>query len=280
MVCELMSTAAITPQQNAVRERHGGVWNTHAIRLIDEFSIKFVADQLHRVLWLTAAVTWACNSAIDNSEYSPAQWVHGRGLLLPYTLLDQTGRLSLHERVTRDRVFSERIAMMSGEERSITSLKYDRSSSVLARSRVQGSDPDRELFQATDVVYYWRGNDKAKREWTAHCHDPAAGIDLQHESLWLTPRTTTLKVQQRSCPTRPSIGAAATWPDARCASGTAGVAKEPQPVVPALDSASAARRCSARDSTVVSRRCLQRHHFKTFKVKRGVRDATCVKFEI
>ena len=101
-------------------------------------------EQMHRVTWLTAAVTWACNSAIDDSGYSPAQWVLGRGLRLPYTLLHQTGRLSLHERVTRDRAFSERIAMMSAAQRSITSLRYDRalSRAVLARSRAHGADPD------------------------------------------------------------------------------------------------------------------------------------------
>ena len=92
--CELTPTAAITPQQNAVCERHEGFWKTHARRLIDEFGVKFVAEQMHRVTWLTTAVTWAWNSAIDDSGYSPAQWVLGRGLRLPYTLLDQTGRLS------------------------------------------------------------------------------------------------------------------------------------------------------------------------------------------
>ena len=40
LVCEPMPTAAITPQQNAVRERHGGIWKTHARRLLDEFSVK------------------------------------------------------------------------------------------------------------------------------------------------------------------------------------------------------------------------------------------------
>ena len=108
MGCEPMPTAAIAPQHNAVCERHGGIWKTHARRLPEIFSVKFVTEQLHRVTWLTAAVTWACNSAIDDSGYSPVRWVLGRGLRLPYTLLDQTGRLSLHERVTRDRAFSER----------------------------------------------------------------------------------------------------------------------------------------------------------------------------
>ena len=30
LACEPMPTAAITPQQNAVCERHGGIWKTHA----------------------------------------------------------------------------------------------------------------------------------------------------------------------------------------------------------------------------------------------------------
>ena len=116
-------------------------------------------------------VTWTCNSAIIDSGYSPAQWVLGRGLRLPNTLLDQTERLSLHERVTRDRAFSERIAMMSAAQRSITSLRYERalSRAVLARSRAHGADPARQLFQVGDVVYcYCRGNGKAKREWELH----------------------------------------------------------------------------------------------------------------
>ena len=29
--CEPTPTAAITPQQNAVCERHGGIWKTHAV---------------------------------------------------------------------------------------------------------------------------------------------------------------------------------------------------------------------------------------------------------
>ena len=80
LVCELMPTAAITPQQNAVRERHGGIRKTLARRVLDEFSVMLVPEQLHRVTWLTAAVTRACNSAFDDSGYSPAQWILGRGL--------------------------------------------------------------------------------------------------------------------------------------------------------------------------------------------------------
>ena len=128
----------------------------------------------------------------------------------------QTGTLSVHERVTRGRTFSERIAMMSAAQRSITSLRYDRalSRAVLARSRAHGADPTRQLFQVGDVVYYWRGNGKAKREWAAHRHGPATIIGLQQESLWLAHRTTTDKMQQRSRSTRNGIRTVATWSDA------------------------------------------------------------------
>ena len=77
--CEPVPTGAITPQQIAVCVRHGRIWKTHARRLLDQFSVKFVPEQMHRVTWLTAAVTWLCNSAMDDSGYSPAQWVLGRG---------------------------------------------------------------------------------------------------------------------------------------------------------------------------------------------------------
>ena len=85
--------------------------------------------------------------------------------------------------------------MMSVAQRSITSLRYDRalSRAVLARSRAHGADPARQLFQVGDVVYYWRGNGKAKREWAAHWHGSATVIGLQHDSLWLAHRTTTVK---------------------------------------------------------------------------------------
>ena len=89
-------------------------------------------------LLLTICTVWH-----GSLPLSPAQWILGRGLRLPVTLLDQTGRLSLHERVTRDRTFSE----------SITSLRLWSSlvTSSACRSRSHGADPARQLFQVGDV---------------------------------------------------------------------------------------------------------------------------------
>ena len=162
-------------EPNAVCERHGWIWKTHARRMQDEFSVKFVPEQLHGVTWR--------NSAIDDSGYSPAQWVLGRGLRLPYTLLDQTGRLFLHERVTRDRAFSERIAMMSAAQRSITSLRYDRAWKGKARVGCTLAWPCNNNWSATRVAVVGTQNNDSK-------------------------------MQQRSRSTRNSVRTVATWSDA------------------------------------------------------------------
>ena len=78
--------------KNSLCERHGVVWKTHAGRLVNESSIHYVFFEAHGIEWLTAFVTWACNSA---SGYSSSQRAFGRGLRLPYSLVDQTGRVSL-----------------------------------------------------------------------------------------------------------------------------------------------------------------------------------------
>ena len=114
--------AAISPTQNAACERAGGAWKMHAKSLCDEFSITF--DQPARLSWLICCVNWATNSAVDESGFSPSQWVLGRGIRLPYSMLSQTGRLSLHERHTRDHTFAERVAMLAAAQRSILSLRY------------------------------------------------------------------------------------------------------------------------------------------------------------
>ena len=195
----------------------------HARRLLDEFSAKFVPEQMHRVTWLTAAVTPACNSAIDDSRYSPAQWYLGRGLRLPYTLLDQTVRLSVHERVTRDRTFSERIAMISAAQRSITSVRYDRARSraVLARSRAW-CGPCSTAFPGRRRCVLLERQRKSKARvgctlaWSCNGHWSSTRVAVVG-----TPNNDS-EMQQGSRSTRNGIRTVATWSDASCSSCTAG----------------------------------------------------------
>eukprot|EP00974_Lingulodinium_polyedra_P095828 9289050-Lingulodinium_polyedra.AAC.1 len=51
--CKLPSSAAHNPTQNAVRERHGGAWKTHAKAMVLEFYLSFQVPR--QLLWLTAA---------------------------------------------------------------------------------------------------------------------------------------------------------------------------------------------------------------------------------
>ena len=104
-------TPGNAPTQNSIAERHGGMWKHHAMRLIHQYQMGF--DQPQRVLWLCSALNWAVSSAINEPGDSPSQWVLGKGIKLPYGLLDSASRPSLHERVNADPRFSERVALMS-----------------------------------------------------------------------------------------------------------------------------------------------------------------------
>ena len=130
------------------------------------------------------AVNWAVNSSINSSGYSPAQWVLGRGMKLPYNLLDQSGRLSLHERVTSEPEFAERISLMSAAQRSVVALRYNRtlSRAILARSRITGATPAQLQFQVGDQVFYYRST-KVKRQWASVWHGPGVVIGFEGNNV-------------------------------------------------------------------------------------------------
>ena len=76
MGSQLVKSAALSPWQNGVVERHGSTWTHHFKRLVDEKSVLFTEPT--RMLWAMASTTWACNTAVDSSGYSPSQWVLGK----------------------------------------------------------------------------------------------------------------------------------------------------------------------------------------------------------
>ena len=186
--CESMSinvstSAAHRPQQIAIAERHGGSWKHVARALIDEFSTDFNdARTLH---WLCVVANWALNSRIGESGFSPSQWVIGRGVRLPYSLLSNMGRLSLHERLEDDVPFQNRVAMISAAQRAVSSVEFNRalSRAALARSRASGADPVQTVFSIGDQVYYWRKNPARKRAWITRWHGPALVIGFESNNL-------------------------------------------------------------------------------------------------
>ena len=79
-----------------------------------------------KVRWVCCVANWAVNSQVDESGYSPSQWVLGRGIRLPYNLQSQTGRLSSRARRTQDRSFAERLAALAAAQRPIIALRHSR----------------------------------------------------------------------------------------------------------------------------------------------------------
>ena len=194
----MKGTAALSPTQNVMCERKGGSWKIHAKALIDECSISFNSD--HKKTWLCVAVSWAVNNAINESGYSPSQWVLGRGIRLPYDMLTPGAKLSLHCKHTTDKSFSERIAMIAAAQRSTAALRYSKSLShaITARSRGDKALPVQARFQLGDQVFYWRGlgkGGKTKSEWASVWHGPAIIIGFERNNLWVQHRNTAVKCQ-------------------------------------------------------------------------------------
>ena len=193
MGTQLLGTSALSPWQNGVAERHGGMWKRTFKKMIDEKSI-LLTDK-PRVSWAMASTTWACNTAIGPSGYSPSQWVLGRSIRLPYNLLDQMGQLSLHERIAEEPQFAERLSLMKAAQRAIVAARYDKqiSKAMLARSRGTGADPVTATYRTGDAVYYWRHNAKAGSKHRERWFGPATVVGIQGNQLWPAHRAAVVK---------------------------------------------------------------------------------------
>ena len=181
MNVKLFTTPAIAPEQNAVCERAGSTWKYHARALIDEFGITF--DQPDLVNWLCTCINWSSNSMMDRSGHSPAQWVLGRNLQLPYELWSPI--LALHARLEYEPSFATRVALLASAQRSQIALRYSRALSAawLARSRAASADPAQTMYNIGDQVFYWRGAMKRKTQWAAKWLGPAAIIGFEADNI-------------------------------------------------------------------------------------------------
>ncbi|CAE8634312.1 unnamed protein product, partial [Polarella glacialis] len=150
---QMLTSAAISPTQNAVAERAGGLWKLHARAVLDESSIDY--HQTDRLDWLCATVSWARNARVDETGYSPSQWVLGCGIRLPYRL--RGCNLALQSRMEQDHTFADRVAMQSAAQRSAVGLHYSRALSRAFLARARTSQPAAASFAVGDQVYYWRG---------------------------------------------------------------------------------------------------------------------------
>ena len=95
--------------------------------LIDQFSIKW--NEPSSKLWLCAVMNWATNSLVDDTGFSPSQWVLGKSVRLPYHMLTQASQLAAHQRHDDDFGFQRRVALLSAAQRSIIGALYNRAMS-------------------------------------------------------------------------------------------------------------------------------------------------------
>ena len=78
---------------------------------------------------------------------------------------------------------------------------------MLARFRAHGADRARELFQVGDVVFYWRGNGKAKRARKTHWTQawPRDDHRIATQVAVIGTSNNDSDVQQKSCSTHHSL---------------------------------------------------------------------------
>ena len=165
--------------------------------LLDQHSVRRVDTT--RASWAVAAATWACNSRITSSGYSPSQWVLGIGIRLPHSLLSNHSHLSLQTRAATDDAFNDRIQLLSTARSAVISSQYSRqlSKAMLARSRAPTSSPVQQLYSIGDAVFYHRPG--IKREWINSWRGPAVVVGMEGNNLWLQHRHAVVKAATRHC---------------------------------------------------------------------------------
>lgn len=133
----------------------GGSWKARARAVLGEFSVSFDSWDEPRSDWLVAVTNWSGNKHVDHTGYSPAQWVFGRGLRLPYQLMSSSSRISLHSRVASSRTFRDRIAMLAAAQRAQLGVQYARaiSESLDSLSRGPAGGPSMVRYNLGDQVF-------------------------------------------------------------------------------------------------------------------------------
>jgi len=148
MGARILRSASYAPTQNATCERRGGAWKAHARALMDEHSITF--DDPKRISLLCASINHAVNTMVEDHGYAPAQWVLGKNLRLPYSLLSQSGQLAAQTRLGADPTFAERVMLLAAARRSVAALSANVgiARAFAARSRGEAPVPAITVYHA------------------------------------------------------------------------------------------------------------------------------------
>ncbi len=184
------------PTLSAPIERAGGAWKYVAKAVIDQTNL--VYDKPWKAKWLCITVTWARNSEPDESGYSPAHWVLGCGLKIPYDALSPASRLAVMSRAG-DKDFALRLNMMQQAMRASRALRLSRGlhESLSKRSRGLGTLPLNLVLNVGDQVMFWRGEKTAKSAWAERWQGPALVVGLHQGTVYLDYKSQTVRAAPR-----------------------------------------------------------------------------------
>ena len=153
MGIHLHNVAVEAPHQNGIAERAGGAVKVVFRAICREHAASTPAE-VQRAL---VAAVHARNADINDSGFSPQQWVLGRAARIPADLLGRPVGARLAEHAAAEAVpeFHQRVAMLETARRALTRLHFSRRlrKAELARPRTV---PESQDLAIGDLAYFYR----------------------------------------------------------------------------------------------------------------------------
>ena len=149
-------------------EAHGKVWKTAFEK--ESSRLGWSQKSFNEVLRGFAGINKSHNRRHTTRGYSPQQWVLGRGLQIPHSLLENSDNLPVQQTLLDDKAaFQHRLGILEGCDRAFLEADSD---ARIRRAMLMQRRPSRGPFVPGAQVYIWR-----KRH--AHRHD--------RERCWIGP---------------------------------------------------------------------------------------------
>lgn len=171
------ASAAWSPWQNGVVERHGGIWKTAFHKTL----LEHVPNAKREVEEICDHVTGAHNSLIRKDGFSPAQHVLGTDLRLPG--LHMTGQ---HDEVidsalrAGEKGFERRFQIRCSARKAFMEADSENKMRVLMNHR---NRPSKDIWNTGDLAFVWRkGKGKTCFSW----HGPGHVIGRVGSRIWVS----------------------------------------------------------------------------------------------
>ena len=195
-------TASEAPWQNELVERNGGIWQAAARKAIKDVGARGFVEMLRL--------------ASNSSEYSPAQWVIGRGYKLPWSLLDekQSGELASLALPDHTPKFGRRKSWLRAARRAFETMDTGHR---LRRALLAGVRASAHTHGTAngELVYVWRKVKKnrtdARTPLVTHGgYGPAIVVGKEKNSVFVSHRGRVTKVAPE-CLRKASVAEQMSW---------------------------------------------------------------------